>query len=87
MNEKQDKLPARRFVLYDHGHDGKYACVLEEWNGQRYVESEFKARHEQSLFALLDCKRSAMLFGQWQEQWTSGTPRRRRRRRSAAQTD
>ena len=66
-------MQAQRIVLYGQRDDNKFVCVLEEWDGKRYVETDIRQSHERSLYAFIDCKREAILHDQWHEK-TANTP-------------
>ncbi len=76
-----------RIVLYPENGDGEYVCVVEAWNGERYIETNLKAAHEKALYAFIDCKRNAILDEIWVEQHDAPdliTRRSSRRRRARA---
>ena len=56
----------RRIVLYEQQQDGKFHCVLEVWDGERFKEV-LSAHNEKSIHAQCDVKRNAILKGLWIE--------------------
>ena len=69
--QADNKSNAKRFVLYSQDHEDQFICVMEEWNGRRYVETGIRQRHERAIYALIDCKREAILSGLWHERTTN----------------
>ena len=68
---KDHATSAKRMVLYSQDHTDRFVCVVEEWDGSRYVESEIRESHERAIYAFLDCKREAIMNGLWQEKPTN----------------
>ncbi len=84
MNAMVDQT---RIVLYPENADGNFVCVVEAWNGERYIETNLKAEHEKAIYAFIDCKRNAILDEIWVEQHDAPelvTRRGSRRRRARA---
>lgn len=69
---------ATRFVLYSQDHEDQFVCVMEEWNGRRYVETDIRQRHERAIYALIDCKREAILADRWHERSGNTPPKTHR---------
>ncbi len=77
-----DQTNATRFVLYSQDHDDHFVCVMEEWNGRRYVETSIRQRHERAIYALIDCKREAILANRWHERSANTRPSAAKQRRA-----
>ena len=76
------KTNATRFVLYSQDHEDQFVCVMEEWDGRRFVETSIRQRHARAIYALIDCKREAILADKWHERTSNTPPNAPKRRRS-----